>query len=339
MNKFTKFIARALPRIYYWRLLMKESVFISNNQKTWQELEHILNNYTSKAKTPEDNDKLHRLFYLYQSVCGHLSIARTRYGNTGTVEYLNGLAARAHQAIYASRPNNLSRIVNFLLKGFPALIKKEFPLFLLSTGIFMLSFLFSFLIVLYREDFALSFVPAEYADAIRNSNGRAASFNYAIASVAIFTNNIQVGITAFALGITFGVGTIYVLAKNGMLLGALSGLAINAGIGYSYWSLILPHGVPELFCIFVCGAAGLAIARSMIFPGLNSRRKSFSTGGKKALMMLMGTIPLFVLAGITEGFFTPLPINPLWKYIVAAVWLLLLILYLLLGKEKRKERK
>lgn len=313
---------------------MKETLFISIHQKTWRELEEMLKNNATKTKKPEDNDKLHRVFYLYQSVCGHLSIARTRYGNTSTVEYLNSLVARAHQTIYVSKPKDFSRIIRFFKTGFPCLLKKELPLFLISTGIFILSFLFSFLTVLYREDYALSFVPAEYANAIKNSDGSAAAFNYAIASVAIFTNNIQVGITAFALGITFGVGTVYVLAYNGMLIGALSAIAVNAGTGYTYWSLILPHGVPELFCIFVCGAAGLAIAQSMIFPGLNSRRKSFSLGGKKALMMLLGTIPLFILAGITEGFFTPLPIDPLWKYVGAFVWLIILLLYILLPKEK-----
>ena len=222
-----------------------------------------------------------------------------------------------------------------MFRGFPSLIKKEYPLFLISTGIFILSFLFSFLMVLYREDYAPSFVPVEYINAIRNSEPGSASINYAIFSVAIFTNNIRVGITAFALGITFGAGTVYVLAKNGMLLGALSAVAVNAGTSFTYWSLILPHGVPELFCIFVCGAAGLVIARSMIFPGINSRRRSFSEGGKKALMMLLGTIPLFILAGLTEGYFTPLPIDPLFKYMVALVWLVVLLLYIFVGKEKK----
>ncbi len=314
---------------------MKESLFISNNQKTWQELEDILKNYSSRKKKPEDNDRLHRLFYLYQTTCGHLSIARTRYGNTGTAEYLNNLVARAHQAIYVSRPKGIAGIFRFLLKGFPSLLKKEFLLFLVSTGIFVLSFMFSYLMVLYQEDYALSFVPAEYVDAIKNSEPGAASVNYAVFSVAIFTNNIQVGITAFALGITFGIGTVYVLVKNGMLLGALAAVVANAGSGYEFWSLILPHGVPELFCIFVCGAAGLLIARSMIFPGLHSRRRSFSYGGKRALKMLLGSIPLFILAGLTEGYFTPLPIDPLYKYIVSVVWLVILVVYILLGKEKK----
>jgi len=169
-----------------------------------------------------------------------------------------------------------------------------------------------------------------------NSIGSNTNLNYSIASVVIFTNNIQVGILAFALGITFGIGTVYVLVQNGFLLGALSAAAVNRGMGYIFWSLILPHGVPELFCVFVCGAAGLLIARSIIFPGLRSRRRSFAAVGKEALFLLLGTIPLFVLAGITEGYFTPLPINPLWKYAVSLLWLAALILYLFAGRKKAR---
>jgi len=314
---------------------MKESLFVVNNQKTWHELEELLKSYKLTGN-PADYDKLHRLFELYRLVCGHLSIARTRYGNTGTVEYLNNLAARAHQVIYASRPGNISGIIHFLLKGFPALIRKEYSLLLISAGIFILSFLFSFITVLKMEDYALSFIPAEYADAVRNSAGNAQELNNTVASVAIFTNNIQVGILAFALGITFGTGTVYVLAKNGILLGALSAVAVNAGTGFTFWSLILPHGIPELFSIFVCGAAGLAVAKSIIFPGLDSRRKSFSDGGKKALSMFLGTIPLFILAGLTEGYITTLPTVPLYKYLIALIWLIVLLVYVLSGTGKKR---
>ncbi|NLO38177.1 MAG: stage II sporulation protein M, partial [Ruminiclostridium sp.] len=179
----------------------------------------------------------------------------------------------------------------------------------------------------------------DYVEGVKGVGEGVSDINYSVASVAIFTNNIQVGILAFALGITFGVGTVFVLAKNGMMLGALAALAIKAGNGYHFWALILPHGVPELFCIFICGAAGLLIAKSMLFPGLLSRRSSFAKGGKAALRLLVGTIPLFVLAGLTEGYITPLPIHPLWKYIVSVVWLLILLFYVVLRKKNTNTAK
>ena len=306
---------------------MNEAYFIHTHQKTWQDLEDILKQVKVKKKLKKDAEMLHRLLFLYQSACGHLSIARTRYGSTATAEYLNGLVTRAHQSIYISKPNSISKILRFYTCDFPALIKKEALMLLLSTGVFMFGFLFSFFFTLAQEYYALSFVPSEYVEGIKEVGNGVSEINYSVASVAIFTNNIQVGIVAFALGITFGVGTVFVLAKNGMMVGALAALAMHAGKGYDFWALILPHGVPELFCIFICGAAGLLIAKSMLFPGLLSRRRSFAKGGKSALRLLVGTIPLFILAGLTEGYFTPLPINPLWKYLVAVVWFIALLFY------------
>lgn len=316
---------------------MNEVSFVNEHKNTWQELEYILKNLDRIRKQPENFDILHRLLFLYQSACQHLSVARTRYVNTSTVEYLNNLVARAHQAIYATKPNSFSRVAKFFINGFPALLKKERRLVLLSTGIFVFFFFFSFFFTVFNEKYALSFVPVEYVEAIKGNSGQSVSINYSVASVAIFTNNIRVGIMAFAFGITFGIGTVYALATNGLLLGALAAVAFNSGQSYNFWSLILPHGVPELFCIFVCGGAGLLIARSMLFPHTLTRRISFIHGGKRAVLLLSGTIPLFVLAGLTEGYFTPLPIDPVYKYIGAVVWLFLLLIYIFLKRKPEKD--
>ncbi len=313
---------------------MNETTFVRLHSTTWKELESALKQIQSKSKAGIDHDGIHRLLFLYQTVSRHLSIARTRYGATDTVDYLNRLVSRAHQVIYVSKPNTLHRIIRFYVHDFPCLVKKEALLLFIAAGVFISGFLISFFFTLYNEDYALSFVPVQYTQALEdNTSDLDVHLNYTVTSVVIFTNNIRVGIFAFALGITFGIGTVYVLAQNGLLLGALSALAVHHGMGYSFWSLILPHGIPELFCIFICGAAGLSIARSMLFPGIHSRRQSFSTGGKNALHLLMGTIPIFVLAGLTEGYITPLPVNPLWKYAVALIWLCVLLIYILVRRK------
>ena len=75
----------------------------------------------------------------------------------------------------------------------------------------------------------------------------------------IFTNNIRVAFLAFAGGILLGLGTLYVLIKNGLMLGATFGLAVGVGNGPPFFELVLAHGVLELSCIAVAGAAGLRI--------------------------------------------------------------------------------
>ena len=102
---------------------MNEANFIHTHQKTWQDLEDVLKQVTVKKKLRENTELLHHLLFLYQTACGHLSIARTRYGSTGTTEYLNSLVTRAHQSIYISKPNSLSKILRFFTHGFPAMFR------------------------------------------------------------------------------------------------------------------------------------------------------------------------------------------------------------------------
>ena len=144
----------------------------------------------------------------------------------------------------------------------------------------------------------------------------------------IMTNNISVAIKAFVYGISFGIGTIYILFINGALLGALTALVYLYADPVRYWSLILPHGVIELTAIFIAGAAGIIIAKSLLLPGEYSRRHALIDGGKKSIPLLIGVAIMLVIAGIIEGFITPLEIiDEDLKLIIAAFTGILLMLY------------
>jgi uncharacterized membrane protein SpoIIM required for sporulation len=140
-------------------------------------------------------------------------------------------------------------------------------------------------------------------------------------------NNISVSLRAFVFGITLGLGTIYVLFMNGALLGALTALMYMYGSPKHYWSLILPHGVIELTAIFISGAAGLIIAKSILLPGEFTRKHSLIKGAKKAVSLVMGVVLMLVVAGIIEGFFTPLAISENVKLAFAAVTAIILAIY------------
>lgn len=150
----------------------------------------------------------------------------------------------------------------------------------------------------------------------------------ALEASSIMTNNILVSIKAFVYGITLGVGTIYILFFNGALLGALTALVYLYSDPVKYWSLILPHGVIELTAIFIAGAAGLMIGRSLLIPKEHSRLHSLVKGSKSALSMIWGIILMLIVAGIIEGFFTPSKVSEIGKLIFAATTGILLIAYL-----------
>ncbi|MEX2394230.1 MAG: stage II sporulation protein M, partial [Actinomycetota bacterium] len=121
----------------------------------------------------------------------------------------------------------------------------------------------------------------------------------------IFTNNIRVTLLAFAAGITFGLGTAFILVSNGVLIGALGGLATAAGNGDVFVEYVVAHGVLELSCIVVGGAAGLRLGWAIVDPGYRTRAEALRTEGRATVELVLGTMPWLILAGLVEGFITP----------------------------------
>jgi uncharacterized membrane protein SpoIIM required for sporulation len=155
-----------------------------------------------------------------------------------------------------------------------------------------------------------------------------------IGSTQIFTNNIKVTFYAFAFGAMLGLGTLYVLAYNGASFGAIIALTYRAGFGNDLLTFVVGHGVIELSCIFIAGGAGLLIGSAMIMPGDLTRGDALKSRGMEAVRLIVGCIPLLVVAGIIEGFISPAPINPLIKFAIAGVTGVALYSYLFLaGRE------
>jgi len=150
-------------------------------------------------------------------------------------------------------------------------------------------------------------------------------------SAWIMINNIKVGILSFALGFSCGVGTLLVLFTNGLMIGVLGAIFQSKGIVLDFWSLILPHGILELLAIFICGGAGLVLAQALVKPGDYKRRDALLVQGKIAIKLVIGTIPLFIVAALIEGFITPSRLPNFAKLAVAAVSLILFFFYLFIG--------
>ncbi|WP_010249902.1 stage II sporulation protein M [Acetivibrio cellulolyticus] len=311
---------------------MKEDKFIIQNSEIWKNLELTLTKLKSKSIYSFSKDELDSFFSTYNLTCGHLSYARTNYGNTNTTNYLNKLVASAHSYIYTTKTFSLKKIFMFLLSGFPRLIKKNMKPILLATSLFVLGVAVSFIFTLISTDNAGAFISQEMADSVlnRDVNEYNSARNGAILSPFIFTNNIKVGILAFAFGITLAIGTVWLVYTNGYMLGALAALYFHKGGSLLFWSLILPHGILELFAIFICGGAGLILGYSIINPGKYSRKDSFIIKGKEAIQLVLGTIPIFIIAGLIEGNFTPSALfSEIAKLIFAFITLLLLSIYLI----------
>ena len=155
-----------------------------------------------------------------------------------------------------------------------------------------------------------------------------------LASSSITINNLKVCFAAIAGGITAGLYTVFIMANNGLHIGAVATLVGKNNLAYPFWAFVFPHGSLELPAIFLAGGAGLLIGKAIVFPGDYKRIDALKLNGIKAAQLLLGIIPLLVIAGTIEGFFSPSPLVPSpIKYLVGTALFCLLVLYCLRSKK------
>jgi uncharacterized membrane protein SpoIIM required for sporulation len=147
-------------------------------------------------------------------------------------------------------------------------------------------------------------------------------------SSLIMTNNLTVSFIAFAGGILFGLGAVYSMFFNGLLLGVIGTACQQHGMSMDLWSFVAPHGSLELPSIVFAGAAGLRLGHGVLFPGLYRRRDSIAQAGVEASRLVAGIIPLLVVAGTLEGFFSPSNAHVWLKFTVGGTLFTLLLLWL-----------
>jgi uncharacterized membrane protein SpoIIM required for sporulation len=309
--------------------------FINERKRAWQRLEgllHLLDRMTLRRLNREEVRELGRI---YRRTASDLAIARAESRDPRLVNYLNSLVIRAHGRIYRADAQGARRIRNFFVRDFPLAFRRTWRYTATAFGVFLLFSAIAFFGTRHDPDFSefAGISPFFRELVINNRTHWWEDLNEAnqIGSSQIFTNNIRVTFYAFALGAMFGIGTLYVLAFNGAMFGAIMALTYRAGFGNDLLAFVVGHGVIELSCIFIAGGAGLLIGTALLMPGNLSRGDAFKSRGMEAVRLIVGCVPLLVIAGIIEGFISPAPIDARIKFSIAGVTGIALYSYLLLA--------
>lgn len=308
---------------------MNEKFFLTTHSATWHQLENYCLRLHSHGTKSLSSQEIKDFLNLFKLTSHHLAYAQTHYKDSRVVPYLNNLVSQCHTFIYAVPKVNLFSSFKSLLHDYHNLLAQYKAYILFACFIFLCGGFLSFFMIYLNPSNAPLFLDPDTIESISNqsTSGPIETWNYPMMSSYIMVNNITVALKAFVLGITFGIGTAYVLFNNGLMLGSFTALFYLYGQPLSYWSLILPHGVMELSAIFIAGGAGFILAKSLLIPGPLMRKYSLIQGGRQSLRLMGGVILLLIIAGLIEGFFTPLPISVDAKLLFAFLTALLLVFY------------
>jgi uncharacterized membrane protein SpoIIM required for sporulation len=283
--------------------------FVAQRQTSWARLEELLTRASRDmaALSEADLDDLGRLYRLATS---DLALAQRDFTGQRVTTYLNQLVARAHTLIYRGEPLQWGRVRRFYAHTFPRLYRQVLPYTIVSFLVFLLPAIAAFLVVWRQPETIYTILGPDIRELVSTvEEGKlwteiAPSVRSA-ASALILTNNIQVSFLTFAGGITAGLFTTYILALNGLHIGAIFGLlhahAMSGGLG----EFVAAHGFIELSVIFLAGGCGLYLGDGLLRPGLLSRREAIIRRGHLSVRLILGCVPLLVLAGLIEGFISP----------------------------------
>jgi uncharacterized membrane protein SpoIIM required for sporulation len=280
---------------------MRLDRFIAARSPDWHELELLLR---EGGRRPErlGPERLLRLGALYRASAADLARLRRHAPRSPETVRLELLVRQGRQAVYDARTRRRS-VIRFFVTDYWRLIAERHKALLVAFVLLFGSAALAALWGVHDPAAATGVVPPAFRPALQPGHpwhDMSASQQTAFTS-EVFTNNIQVTLVAFAGGMTGGIATALALLYNGLLLGVIGGLMGQAGNGVGFIDLVTAHGVLELSCILVGGAAGLSLGWSIISPGLRTRRVSLQREAVECLLLVVGTAPWLIVAGIVEG--------------------------------------
>jgi uncharacterized membrane protein SpoIIM required for sporulation len=304
--------------------------WLEKRRPYWDRLSKLLAQAGSSGLGQLTRAELQETALLYRQVAGDLSTLRQDATARAYAEHVNQLLARAHNIIYSTRRTSFTGMLRYMRDGYPAVFQRNMRYVIVSLLITLAGSALGAVLTIARPQFMRTMLgPAMVATIERHE-----MWTHSVVSVApaasgwIMTNNLSVCFVTFAGGITFGVLTLFSLFNNGMLLGVIGVACQQHGMAVDLWSFVAPHGSLELPSIILSGAAGLRLAKGVVFPGIYRWRDSIALSGAEAARLVAGIIPLLVIAGTLEGFFSPSN-APVWlKFTVGGMLFTLLNLWL-----------
>lgn len=298
--------------------------FVKDKRPDWERLEALLGQVDRAGLRSLSEGEAIELARLYRKATSDLAQAQTFVRDADVLHYLNGLVGRAHGVLYRTSALTFGGALRFFLVEWPVRVRRHGRAVLSSAAVLFGSALFGYLVVSFDFDSRDYVLPDAFRGierSLQEQDRWAESMTPDIApatSAWLMTNNIRVSFLAFASGAFVGVGTFLVLVVNGLQLGAVMAMVQHYGKLPILLAFIASHGVIELTCICIAGGAGFVLASGLVAPGDLSVKDALIERGRESALLVLGTVPLLAIAGLIEGFVSPLDV-PHWFHAAFAI--------------------
>lgn len=311
---------------------------LAQREASWRELDQLLLRLDDRSIRKASSGELLRLSELYRSTCTDLMLADSHNLPRDTVSYLHGLVGRAHNTLYRAKGFHFHDWGKLLFGEAPRRLRSD-PALRISALAFWGMFLICGLLAAGRPGFArkvvgqdaLEQIDSMYSEPIQAKRGMQGGRNDAFMAGFYIKNNTSIGLQCFAWGLCFGLGSLYVLMSNGIILGTMFGHMATSTNAVNFFTFVTAHGPFELTAVVFSGAAGLRLGWGLIDTQGETRVASLHREARRALPTVGAAVVLFFLAAFLEGFVSPSTL-PYWvKASIAIFCALLLILYLAVG--------
>lgn len=289
---------------------MKEVTFIRQNIEKWRDVELMVENSVETAPDVQAD--------AYIDLTSDLAYAQTHFPQSRITLYLNNLASALHNQIYRNKRESISRLVTFWTQEIPQTIWEARHALMASFIIFVISVAIGLVSQLGDDSFARLILGDQYVDmtldniakgepmAVYDSGAETEMF------LGITWNNVKVSFMVFVMGVFTSLGTGFLLFQNGVMVGSFQTFFFQQGLGFESMLAIWLHGTLEIWAIIVSGAAGITLGNGWLMPGTYGRLTSFMMAARRGLKIIVGTVPVFVMAGFIEGFATRHTEWPTW---------------------------
>lgn len=314
--------------------------FIAERRASWNELDSLLMQDKELHRLPPAS--ISRAASLYRILCADLMYARGAGYTNDLTGYLDGLAGRAHNSLYGARPWRLPAAWGLVAHEFPKTLRRRWKFFVLANLLFWLPLAAGLFGSLESTEFAQSVLPPDQLAAMAEMysegfDGRAEGQDATMAGFYVY-NNVGIAFRCFATGILFGLGSLFFLIYNGLMIGTTTGHVMVSGGGENILTFMCGHGVFELTAIVISGGAGLQMGYALIDTGGRTRIGSLRAQSRELAHLILGAAVMLLIAAGLEGFWSPSSLPPPVKWTAAGIFAVLLTLWLALGGREKREK-